>query len=111
MPDQSLAEFELFVMLAVARLEEPYGARIRKEIEERTGRTVSIGALYATLARLGEKGLLTFRHSDPRPVQGGRSRKFCFLTPDGRDALHLATERLARMTDGLDLDDVQVETR
>lgn len=110
MPEQSLAEFELFVMLAVARLSEPYGAVIRKEIQDRTGRNVSIGALYATLSRLGEKGLLTFEQSAPRPVQGGRARKFCYLTPEGRDALELATTRLASMSEGLDLDAVKVET-
>jgi hypothetical protein len=81
MPAESLAEFELFVMLAV----------------------------YATLARLGEKGLLTFRHSAPQPVQGGRARKFCLLTPEGLEALEVATERIARMTDGLDLGSVPVE--
>ena len=109
MSAESLAEFELFVMLAVARLSEAYGAAIRREIEERTGRPVSIGAVYATLARLGEKGLLTFRHSDPQPVQGGRARKFCLLTPDGLEALEVATARIARMTDGLDLGSVPVE--
>ena len=109
MPEKSLAEFELFVMLAVARLSEPYGAKIRKEIESRTGRSVSIGALYATLARLGDKGFLTFEVSDPRPVQGGRARKFRYLTPAGRDAVALATDRLARMTDGLDFSQVKVE--
>ena len=58
MAPRPLAEFELLVTLAVARLPEAYGASIRREIESRTGRDVSIGALYATLARLTERGLL-----------------------------------------------------
>ena len=63
-----LAEFELYVMLAAARLgEEAYGLAIRREIEARTGRPVSVGALYATLARLGEKGLMEFEESEPLP--------------------------------------------
>jgi DNA-binding PadR family transcriptional regulator len=103
MPGRFLAEFELYVMLAIARLgEEAYGASIRREIEERTGRPVSIGALYATLGRLGDKALLEFEVSDPRPEPGGRARKYCRLTPDGHAALAHSTEMLRRMMEGLD---------
>jgi DNA-binding PadR family transcriptional regulator len=104
MPGKFLAEFELYVMLAIARLDpEAYGAAIRREIQKRTGRPVSIGALYATLARLGKKGLMTFRLSEPEPVQGGRARKYCRLTPEGEAALQHSTAMLSRMMDGLDL--------
>jgi DNA-binding PadR family transcriptional regulator len=99
-----LAEFELYVMLAVARLgEEAYGVSIRREIEDRTGRPVSVGALYATLARLGDKGLMGFEVSEPRPVPGGRARKYCRLTSAGRAALEHSTAMLSRMMDGVDL--------
>jgi len=99
-----LAEFELYVMLAVARLgDEAYGVTVRREIEGRTGRPVSVGALYATLARLGDKGLVAFEVSDPRPVPGGRARKYCRLTPEGRQALEHSTSMLSRMMDGVDL--------
>lgn len=102
--DTFLAEFELYVMLAVARLgDDAYGVTIRREIEERTGRPVSVGALYATLARLGRKRLVAFEMSDPRPVPGGRSRKYCRLTPDGRAALEHSTGMLSRMMEGLGL--------
>ncbi len=104
MPGKFLAEFELYVMLAMAQLgENAYGASIRKEIQKRTGRPVSIGALYATLARLGEKGLVAFEISDPQPVQGGRARKHCQLTPEGEEALQHSAAMLGRMMDGLDL--------
>jgi DNA-binding PadR family transcriptional regulator len=99
-----LAEFELYVMLAVARLgDEAYGVTVRREIEGRTGRPVSVGALYATLARLGDKGMVAFEVSDPRPVPGGRARKYCRLTPEGRQALEHSTSMLSRMMDGVDL--------
>ena len=98
-----LAEFELYVMLALARLgADAYGVSIRQEIEARTERPVSIGAVYATLARLGDKGLVDFETSDPLPVQGGRSRKYFRLTPDGETALRHSTEMLARMMDGVE---------
>lgn len=100
-----LAEFELYVMLAAARLgEEAYGLAIRREIEARTGRPVSVGALYATLARLGGKGLMEFEESQPLPVPGGRARKLCRLTAEGREALAHSTEMLMRMMKGVHLE-------
>jgi DNA-binding PadR family transcriptional regulator len=99
---QFLAEFEMYVMLAVLRLAgDAYGVTIRREIEERTKRPVSIGAVYATLARLEEKGFVVMRESDPRPVPGGRSRKYVHLTASGRRAVEHSVAMLGRMTDGL----------
>jgi PadR family transcriptional regulator, regulatory protein PadR len=97
-----LAEFELYVMSALSRLgDDAYGVTIRQEIEHRSGRRVAIGAVYATLARLAEKGLVAFRISDPLPIQGGRSRKYARLTPAGRRALQASTEMLVRMIPAL----------
>lgn len=104
--ERFLPEFELYVMLAITRLgPNAYGASVRREIEERAGRPVSIGALYATLARLGEKGLLEFEVSDPEPVPGGRARKYCRVTPSGQDALSHSVARLGRMMQGVELSD------
>jgi PadR family transcriptional regulator, regulatory protein PadR len=97
-----LGEFELYVMSALARLgDDAYGVSIRQEIERRSGRRVAIGAVYATLARLGDKGLVAFRESEPLPVQGGRARKYARLTPAGRRALQHSTAMLARMIPSL----------
>jgi DNA-binding PadR family transcriptional regulator len=93
-----LPEFELYVMLAAAGLgDEAYGAAMRREIEERTGRPVSIGALYATLARLEEKGLVQRETEDPEPGKRGRPRKYCRLTADGEEAVRHSAEKLRRM--------------
>jgi PadR family transcriptional regulator PadR len=100
-----VGEFELYVMLALAHLgDEAYGVTIRREIEARTGRTIVIGAVYATLARLEEKDLVRFRISDPQPVQGGRARKYFTLTAAGTRALRHSTAMLARMMSGLSPD-------
>jgi PadR family transcriptional regulator len=97
-----LAEFELYVMSALLLLgDEAYGVTIRQEIERRSGRRVAIGAVYATLARLADKGYVTSRVSDPLPVQGGRSRKFVRLTAAGRRALQDSTAMLVRMLPAL----------
>ena len=96
-----LGEFEIYVMLALAHLApEAYGVTIRQEITSRTGRDIAIGAVYATLSRLEEKGLVRYTLSDPLPVQGGRTRKHFTLTAAGERALAHATGMLARMQRG-----------
>ena len=97
-----LGEFELYVLAALLRLgDDAYGVTIRQEIEGRTGRPASIGAVYATLGRLADKGLVTFWISDPLPVPGGRARKHARVTPAGRRALRTSTRALASLLDGL----------
>jgi PadR family transcriptional regulator PadR len=100
-----IGEFELYVLAAVAHGgDEAYGVAIRQEIERRTKRTVSIGAVHATLARLEDKGLVRFRVSEPQPVPGGKRRKFFRLTAAGERAVRHSTTMLARMLDGLSPD-------
>lgn len=102
MTGKFLPEFELYVMLAVARLgDEAYGAAMRREIEERTGRPVSIGALYATLSRLEEKGLVAMKAAAPEPGRRGRPRKYCRLTPAGEEAARHSADMLRRMMEGV----------
>src|ERR671913_2444908 len=96
-----LGEFEIYVMLALSHLDpEAYGVTIRQEITLRTGREIAIGAVYATLSRLEEKGLVSHTLSEPLPVPGGRTRKHFVLTSSGARALDHATRMLARMMQG-----------
>lgn len=96
-----VGEFELYVMLAISHLDgDAYGIAIRREIEQRTGRDIAIGAVYATLGRLGDKGLVRFDLSAPEPVPGGRARKYYRLTPAGGRALAHAASMMSRMMDG-----------
>ena len=96
-----LGEFEIYVMLALSHLDpDGYGVTIRQEITSRTGREIAIGAVYATLSRLEEKGLVAHTLSDPLPVPGGRTRKHFVLTAAGVRALDHATRMLARMMQG-----------
>jgi len=100
---QFLGEFEIYVLLAVARLgSEAYGITIRRDIESRTGRDVAVGAVYATLGRLQDKGFVANAVSAPQPVQGGRARKHFHLTAGGRRALAHSTAMLSRMMAGVD---------
>jgi PadR family transcriptional regulator, regulatory protein PadR len=101
---EHLSDFEFYVMLAVAALDdEAYGVSIATRINDRTGRDVSIGAVYATLGRLADKRFVSFRVSEPEPVRGGRARKLVSLTPAGMRALRRTTDELARMLEGTPL--------
>ena len=96
-----LGEFEVCVLLAVAHLaDEAYGLRVRRHLEAVTGRRMAVGAVYNTLARLKEKGLLQARLDEPRPVQGGRTRACYRVTPAGTRALTYSTSVLTRMMAG-----------
>ena len=93
-----LGEFEVCVLLAVARLgDEAYGLKVRQHLEAETGRPLAVGAVYNTLARLKDKGFLRARVEGPRPVQGGRTRACFQLTAAGSRALTASTSMLSRM--------------
>ena len=98
----SLGEFERLVLLAVLHLgEDAYGMRVRREIAERTGRDVAIGAVYATLDRLEEKELLTSELGEPAPERGGRAKKSFRLTAAGVRSINRSCEDLEKMLSGL----------
>ena len=101
-----LGEFEQLVMLALIRLkDDAYGVTIRREIESRTGRLVTIGSVYATLERLELKAYVSYRVSVSEPRPGGRWKKFFSLTPAGAAAMRETRAMVARMAAGMDLDD------
>jgi DNA-binding PadR family transcriptional regulator len=103
-PDRSLGEFEQIVLLAVLRLgDEAYGVTILAEIAAKTGRNPSPGALYTTLHRMEDKGLVTFRDGSPTPERGGRAKRFVAVTREGRNALASAQSAFQSLLDGLDL--------
>jgi PadR family transcriptional regulator, regulatory protein PadR len=100
----ALGDFEQLVLLGVARLElddVAYGAAIRQEIHARSGRDVSINAVYTTLDRLETKGFLKSWVGEPTPQRGGRRRKFYALRPAGLAALRQAYRAFVAMADGL----------
>jgi DNA-binding PadR family transcriptional regulator len=98
-----LGEFEQLVMLAVLRLGDgAYAVTIRHEIENQTGRTVSRGAVYTTLDRLENKGLLKSWMGDPQPEPSGKAKRFYSVEPEGIEALNEAREALRSMWAGLE---------
>jgi PadR family transcriptional regulator PadR len=93
--------FEQLVMLAVMRLgDNAYGMTVRTELEERTSRKVSLGAVYSTLDRLEAKGYVTSKQSPGEAEREGRARRFFRLTAAGSRALTDGIAALDRMREG-----------
>ena len=89
-------------MLAVARLGDgAYGMTVRRALEERTGRSVSLGAVYSTLDRLETKGYVSSSESSGGAEREGRARRFFKLTPAGLKALNEGIAALDRMREGV----------
>ena len=97
-----LGEFEQVVLFAVAQVDEAYGATIRDEIERRTGRQVSAGAIYTTLDRLEARGLLSSWWGEPTPERGGKRKRHFRLKPAGREALARSWQAMRAMARGFD---------
>jgi PadR family transcriptional regulator PadR len=98
-----LGEFEQVVLLAVLRLEQgAYAVPVRREIETRTRRSVTRGALYVTLERLEDKGYLESWLAEPTPERGGRAKRFYRVRHAGLAALRQSWAALRSMWEGLE---------
>ena len=103
-----LGDFEQLVLLSLMRLaregSDPYGVSICDDITARTGRDVSLGAVYKTLERLEDKGLVSSRFGEPTAERGGRRKKHFKLMAPGQRALRQSVAALRNMTEGLESD-------
>ncbi|MGA7238277.1 MAG: PadR family transcriptional regulator [Bryobacteraceae bacterium] len=100
----SLGEFEQIVLLAILRLpDNAYGVTIGAEIRACTGREPAPGALYTTLDRLEDKGLVTSRLGDPTPQRGGRAKRYFVLSSKGLAAITRAQQSYRRLLEGCEL--------
>jgi DNA-binding PadR family transcriptional regulator len=100
---ETLGDFEFLVLLAVLRLgEEAYAVPIVDEIEARTGRGASRSAVYLTLKRLEEAGLVASKLGQPLPERGGKARRYVRLLPEGLRLVRETQAGLRAMWDGLE---------
>lgn len=100
----SLGELEQVVLLAILRLgKDAYGVTIRSEIAKCTGRDLSPGALYTTLDRMEEKGIVRSSFGEATPQRGGRAKRYFTLTKAGRSALVNVQRAYQSLLEGLDL--------
>lgn len=97
-----LGSLEYVVLLALARFEgSAHGMLVRREIAMRTGREISIGAIYGTLERLEEKGYVSSFIGESTPERGGRAKRIFRIETAGKEALRISEETLLSMTAGL----------
>jgi PadR family transcriptional regulator PadR len=97
-----IGEFEMIVLMSLLRLGNgAYGASIRRDIEERTIREVSVGTLYMTLARLEEKRMICSYVGNPSKHRGGRRRRHYLMDSGGPRALGRAYRTLQAMSEGM----------
>lgn len=100
----SLGQFEQVVLTAILSLgENAYGVTIHARVEElsRPKRVVA-GAVYATLDRMTDKGLVRSWMSAPLPERGGRSRRYYQLQPMGEQALREAALAARRLCEAVE---------
>lgn len=103
-----LGDFEQLVLLALLSLtrqgSDAYGVSICDDIAAKTGRDVSLGAVYKTLERLEDKGLVASRLGEPTAERGGRRKRHFKLLAAGQRALKQSVAALKNMTAGLEAD-------
>ena len=98
-----LGEFEQMVLLSILQLDEKaFAVSVLRELDDRAGRQVSRGALYKTLERLEEKGMVSWEVEDATPDRGGHPRRLFRVTGEGVMALRASREALFRLWDGLE---------
>ena len=89
----SLGSFEELILLAVASLPaDAYGVTVLDEIRDRAGKTVTLGAVHATLYRLEEKGFLSSQMGRPTAERGGRRKRLFAVTGSGLAVLRAVRE-------------------
>jgi len=98
MKGDRLGEFEELTLLAVRALgDHTYAVPVQQFVEQSTGRNVSLGAVYAALARLEEKGFVRSGMGEATARRGGKARRLFQATALGlrtaRD-LHSVRERI-----------------
>lgn len=102
----ALGAFEQAVLLALVKPstelgKEAYGRAILKEVQLRLDRDVAAGAVYATLDRLEDKGLISSKLGPGTEVRSGRPRRFYTVEPAGVRALNEAKAAADRLWAGV----------
>jgi PadR family transcriptional regulator len=103
-PAADIGPLDQQVMLAIMRQQpKAYGVSIQRVIEQRTGREYSVGAIYASLDRLEEKGYVASKQGEPTAERGGRAKLYFKLTAPGQAALQQSLSALDSLRRGVRL--------
>jgi PadR family transcriptional regulator, regulatory protein PadR len=101
MKGEHIGEFEELLLLSVTAIEPPvYAVPIQRFVARTTGRDVAMGAVYAALDRLEQKGLLRSSFGEATAARGGKRKRLFAVTPTGMRTLRqlrLVRERIWRL--------------
>jgi DNA-binding PadR family transcriptional regulator len=99
----SVGQFEQLVLTAVLTLkEDAYGVTIHEKVGELARpKSISLGAVYVTLDRLEDKGLISSWLSEPTAERGGRAKRCYRMEALGERALQESTATAQRIFDAL----------
>jgi PadR family transcriptional regulator, regulatory protein PadR len=103
--DQTLwVSFEQLVLTAILTLrDDAYGVTIHGKVEELADpKPASLGAVYVTLDRLEDKGLVGSWLSEPTAERGGRAKRCYRLEALGEQALQESAVTAKRIWDGIE---------
>jgi len=93
MKKYQLGEFEEIVILTIGVLfKDAYGVSIKKEIESRLSRNVSMGALHTALKRLEDKGYIKSHTGEATEERAGRPKIYFQITALGKKAMEYTKE-------------------
>ncbi|MFY0593834.1 PadR family transcriptional regulator [Roseivirga sp.] len=93
-----LGEFEELVLLTCALLiNSAYSVTIGAEIEEQTGRSITLSTVHTALYRLEKKGYLESYMGGTTGERGGRRKRLYRITASGFEVLSQAKEMRNRM--------------
>jgi PadR family transcriptional regulator len=103
MTREALGEFEHQVLLALLVLGGAgYSAPLVLELEERTRRSISAGAVFIALRRLEQRGYLRSIKEEAQPGEGGRGRRLFEITPQGLERVIESRRTFERFWEALD---------
>lgn len=96
---------EELILLAVCHLEqEACLLSIRQQIKIFTGKTYSVGTIYAPLNRLHVYGYLKVRKDLPESSSSSKRVQYYFLTDSGRTALRKLKRQTELMWQGIEIE-------
>jgi len=100
----SVGQFEQMVLTAILSLrDDAYGVSIHEKVGQLAQpREVSLGAIYVTLDRLEDKGLVRSWLSDPTPERGGRAKRCYRLEALGERALQESAATAKRVWEAVE---------
>ncbi len=101
MPRDSIGELEHLILLTILNLRDGASApRVREVLALEADRRVTRGALYRSLDRLGEKGLIEWSVVEPSAERGGHAKRFYRVSPVGMEVLRSRRAALERLWAG-----------